>query len=125
MTCGSIIFAQSSCEEDGLHLNSGLPEFSIPKSAASRINPTYVVKPGNDGEDCGATLCIYSTGICRSSRPRSSRKSGLIDPTCAIRLSASLHELYAQPRVGSPYDATVMAHAINKKTEAGRHAEGR
>ena len=48
MTRGSIIFAQSSCEEDGLHLNSGLPEFSVPKSAASRMNPTYGVKPGND-----------------------------------------------------------------------------
>src|ERR1700730_9763060 len=37
----------------------------------------------------------------------------------------ALRERYAQPRVGSPYDVAVMAHASNKKTEAGRHAEGR
>ena len=39
-----------------MQLNSGLPEFSIFESAVSRINPTYGVKPGNDGEDCEAVL---------------------------------------------------------------------
>jgi hypothetical protein len=33
-----------------LHLNSGLPEFSILKSAASRVHPTCGVKLGNDAE---------------------------------------------------------------------------
>jgi hypothetical protein len=33
-----------------LHLNAGLPELSMLKSAASRVNPTCGVKPGNDAE---------------------------------------------------------------------------
>jgi hypothetical protein len=33
-----------------LYLNSGLSEFSILKSAASRVYPTCGVKPGNDAE---------------------------------------------------------------------------
>jgi hypothetical protein len=37
-------------QEDGLHRNSGLPEFRT-KHAASRVDPTCGVKPGNDDVD--------------------------------------------------------------------------
>jgi hypothetical protein len=36
-------------KNDGLQRNSGLPEFRNNSSAASRVNPTCGVKPGNDG----------------------------------------------------------------------------
>ena len=55
LTRGSIFFARRFCEEeDGLHRNSGLPEFRM--RAASRVNPTCGVKPGNDGGEAVAGI---------------------------------------------------------------------
>jgi hypothetical protein len=42
------ILEQNLYVMDGLHRNSGLPELRIILCAASRVNPTCGVKPGND-----------------------------------------------------------------------------
>jgi hypothetical protein len=47
MTRASIFLAKSFYATDGLHRNSGLPELRN-IIAASRVNPTCGVKPGND-----------------------------------------------------------------------------
>src|SRR5713226_3597835 len=47
-------------EADGLHRNSGLPEFRIIMSAASRAGPTCGVKPGNDAVSWRARGAIHA-----------------------------------------------------------------
>src|SRR6266487_5457999 len=48
LTTRQSIFLSEALLFDGCQQNSGLPEFCISSSAASRVNPTCGVKPGHD-----------------------------------------------------------------------------
>jgi hypothetical protein len=59
LTRGAHLFCKKFYEDDGLHRNSGLSELRIfGLSAASRVNPTCGVKPGNDPYGIG------NSGFC-------------------------------------------------------------